>query len=357
MPRTPAKKARKTAAKQGAAKPAAKVARKLVAKVDPTKPHAARADSGASIRRPAIPALIRRAQGSLPMAMLRRFIDADLLAHSAALAFYAVLSLAPLLLILLWLTAQFVPGTQEAFMQQVVLLGGGDAERLARAIIEMPQGRRLYLERAAVLLTNAFKVEWLTNRVNQLLTQLRPALAESARREMERHASVVTERIIRRTANLAKQLSEPELKPLRVDKGIARMSAWRPVDVPDGGKLEQAKAPDGRAALRISAGPVTSASWRAKVLLQTGRYRFEGASRTAGVKPLPFGKNKGAGLRVSSAKAAGPHQLTGDSPWIPLSIDFELTAPETEVELLCELRASAGEAWFDLESLRLVQVK
>ncbi len=146
MPRTPAKKARKTAgkagaAKQGTAKPVAKAARKLVAEVDPTRPHAARTESGASTRRPAIQALIRRAQGSLPMAMLRRFIDADLLAQSAALAFYAVLSLAPLLLILLWLTAQIMPGTQDAFMQQVVLLGGGDAERLARAIVENAQAR------------------------------------------------------------------------------------------------------------------------------------------------------------------------------------------------------------------------
>src|SRR5688500_209539 len=81
MPRTPAKKLRKAgkhgadkhaaekhaagkhaAGKHEAAKPVAKVARKLVAKVDPTKPHAARADSGASTRRPAIQALIRRAQ-------------------------------------------------------------------------------------------------------------------------------------------------------------------------------------------------------------------------------------------------------------------------------------------------------
>ena len=78
MPRTPAKKLRKAgkhgadkhaaekhaagkhaAGKHEAAKPVAKVARKLVAKVDPTKPHAARADSGASTRRPAIQALIR----------------------------------------------------------------------------------------------------------------------------------------------------------------------------------------------------------------------------------------------------------------------------------------------------------
>jgi hypothetical protein len=109
-------------------------------------------------------------------------------------------------------------------------------------------------------------------------------------------------------------------------------------------------------ALHINAGPTTSASWRVKVLLAAGRYRFEGAARTAGVKPMAFGKNKGAGLRVSVAKQSTPHQLVGDSSWTKSSIEFVLTAPETEVELLCELRASAGEAWFDFESLRLVRL-
>ena len=37
---------------------------------------------------------VRRAGiGSLPMALLRRFIDAQVVTHAAALAFYAVLSL------------------------------------------------------------------------------------------------------------------------------------------------------------------------------------------------------------------------------------------------------------------------
>ena len=135
------------------------------------------------------------------------------------------------------------------------------------------------------------------------------------------------------------------------------MTVWRPVDAPKGGALEQAKTSDGRTTLRISAGPVTSASWRAKVLLIAGSYRFEGAVRTAAVQPLAYGKNKGAGLRVSTAKLAAPHQIIGDSPWKDLKVEFELSAPETDVELLCELRASAGEAWFDAESLRLVRLK
>ena len=157
-------------------------------------------------------------------------------------------------------------------------------------------------------------------------------------------------------AHLAKQLQEPELKPLAFDNGMTKLPAWRAVDPPKGGGMEQAKAPDGKAALHINAGPTTSASWRVKVLLAAGRYRFEGAARTSGIKPLAYGKNKGAGLRVSVAKQASPHQLAGDTPWTKSEIEFVLAAPETEVELMCELRASAGEAWFDLESLRLVRL-
>lgn len=115
--------------------PVKKAATKLVAKIDPTKPTAARAASGRSRRRPAIEALIRRAQGSLPAALLRRFIDVDLLSQAAALALYAMLSLTPLLLILVWLTSALLPGAQEALMQQIALLVGAEAEEVARTII------------------------------------------------------------------------------------------------------------------------------------------------------------------------------------------------------------------------------
>ena len=72
---------------------------------------------------------------------------------------------------------------------------------------------------------------------------------------------------------------------------------------------------------------------------------------------MAFGKNKGAGLRVSTARLAAPHQIVGDTPWKTMGVDFELSAPETEVELICELRAGAGEAWFDQGTLRLVRSK
>src|SRR5690606_23787688 len=95
--------------------------------LDPTKPTTSRAR---------IEEIVRRARGSLPAALLRRFIDAELLSQSAALALYAILSLAPLLLILVWLTSAILPGAREALMQQIAQLGGGEAEQVARTIVQ-----------------------------------------------------------------------------------------------------------------------------------------------------------------------------------------------------------------------------
>jgi membrane protein len=130
----PAASARDTAA------PAKPVAQKLAAKLDPTQAGGSK-QNGKSRQRPPIETLVRRAQGSLPAALVRRFIDVDLMAQAAALALYAVLSLAPLLLILVWLTSALLPGAQEALMRQIAMLVGSDAERVARTIITSAEAR------------------------------------------------------------------------------------------------------------------------------------------------------------------------------------------------------------------------
>jgi hypothetical protein len=75
----------------------------------------------------------------------------------------------------------------------------------------------------------------------------------------------------------------------------------------------------------------------------------------AGVKPLPSGLHQGAGLRVGGGLRQGDN-LVGDSSWKPVGARFQVERPAQEVEFICELRASAGEAWFDLDSLRVVKL-
>lgn len=92
-------------------------------------------------RRDRLARLSQRLQDSLPATLLRRFIDNDLLAHSAALSFYALISLAPLLLLVLWLTASLYPSAREALLMQIGALAGTDAREVANTVIESARDR------------------------------------------------------------------------------------------------------------------------------------------------------------------------------------------------------------------------
>jgi membrane protein len=84
---------------------------------------------------------LQRLRDSLPVALGRRFVETDLLTHSAALSFYALLSLAPLLVLLLWLVASLYPSAQDALMRQVGDLAGSGARDVATTVITNAQRR------------------------------------------------------------------------------------------------------------------------------------------------------------------------------------------------------------------------
>lgn len=84
---------------------------------------------------------IERLQESLPVALANRFIEIDLMTHAASLSFYALLSLAPLLVLLLWLTASLYPSAQEALLQQLVTLAGDDAAAVADTVLRNARER------------------------------------------------------------------------------------------------------------------------------------------------------------------------------------------------------------------------
>ena len=120
--------------------------------------------------------------------------------------------------------------------------------------------------------------------------------------------------------------------------------------------MEKVRSRDGRPALIIEAGPMTMASWRGKALLPPGRYRFEARAATEAVAAIGFGKTHGVGLRVGGRPRAQPVGLLNDQPWTRLQAEFEVKDAPEEVELICELRARQGTAWFDLASLRLTRL-
>lgn len=77
-----------------------------------------------------------RLRESLPWALAQRFVEVDILTHAASLTFFALLSLAPLLVLLLWLTASLYPSAQEALLEQVQAIAGAGAGQVANTVLE-----------------------------------------------------------------------------------------------------------------------------------------------------------------------------------------------------------------------------
>ncbi|WP_394696093.1 YihY/virulence factor BrkB family protein [Pseudoxanthomonas japonensis] len=82
-----------------------------------------------------------RASRSLPAALIRRFVETDLMTQAASLSFYALLSLAPLLILLLWLTASLYPPAQQSLLDQIQQLAGPSAGTVAETVIRNASDR------------------------------------------------------------------------------------------------------------------------------------------------------------------------------------------------------------------------
>jgi hypothetical protein len=226
---------------------------------------------------------------------------------------------------------------------------------VAKGVLETPDGRDAYRRRFGGLLTNTFNSAALVRRIDALADLLRPAVPAPEKRGFQEAVSELKSRIAQRREEMQRQLARLQAPLLQNTTGAAVLSGWQKFGEPVNGAMQETQSGDGRKLLHIQAGPGTTASWRTTARLPAGRYRFEGSVRTARVKPLTFGNSQGAVLRIwrpaSARSAAAPFDSAGEK----LSVEFELPR-EDEVYLGCEIRASAGDAWFDAASLRLVRV-
>lgn len=73
--------------------------------------------------------------------LVQRFLEHDVLALAAALSFYTTLSLAPLVVLVLWVTTALYPDAQEEFFRQVGLLVGPEVEGTTRLIVANAERR------------------------------------------------------------------------------------------------------------------------------------------------------------------------------------------------------------------------
>ena len=61
---------------------------------------------------------------------------------------------------------------------------------------------------------------------------------------------------------------------------------------------------------------------------------------------------RGAAIRIMGVPSVLASRLEGDRPWTDLTFEFE-QSDDGPVWFVVEVRASAGEAWFEAETIRV----
>ena len=231
---------------------------------------------------------------------------------------------------------------------------------VAQAVMKTPELRAAYRQRFGEMFTNHFQVAVLTNRIHQVVQRALPQLKAynpNLARDFENNSGSMKSRIMNRAQSLARQFGQPPPQPLKFPADGARLTDWRK-QPGNGGGQQDAVALDGKKTLWIKTAGEGGSSWRSRLPLENGRYRFECVAK---VKDVPAGaadlKGVGAGLRISGNTVPRKNQLTGNSGWEKLAFEFEVASGPQDVDLVCELRGSKGEVWFEADSLRLFRVQ
>ncbi len=231
----------------------------------------------------------------------------------------------------------------------------GEALRAIRGAGEFEPAWRDAVERAKGL---ALDPGWWETWIRQTRDRIAPQLRSRERAQLDGGVVHLRRRLEGRRLFLDQVVSQwRELAPSWTN-GVLKLSGWKVFDVPPEGGAQSLTNLAGLAgpALSLAAGPVTSSSWRSAVRLEPGSYRFSGRARTSGVQPLPFGTRQGVALRVLG-EGVQSMELVGDNNWRELSVDFRVADQPRILSFVCELRARAGQGWFDRESLQLLRLK
>lgn len=223
---------------------------------------------------------------------------------------------------------------------------------VARALTETAEDKRQYFLRVRKLRQTLYKEDVLTNTVLQIAARLKPVFETfdaGAGRNQAGAVEDLCRRIIARGVGLDQQLQR--------ELGVA----WDPKPLKDWQRRTAEGNPNfdevkdgGKPCLRIRAadGNGVTASWRTRVPLPPGRYIFSGRVRTVKVPPSND-PSLGATLRISGGQRRPG--ITGSTDWRKVEYEFSAGDGITDIELVCELKAARGEAWFDSGSLTLIR--
>lgn len=251
----------------------------------------------------------------------------------------------------------FIPhGMDQLFQDPGAPLYDPSPSLVSRTVLQSDRWREQYRERLKELSAILSPAEKWLEKIDERRDKLQPILESIDSDQAAAHRDRVNElkdRVQQRFQNLESLVNDGMPSALEFDEsGSLLLTDWYPV--PEGEEVAVDEVDQaGVRCYRVSREQFGdfAGSWRQRVWLSRGQYRFEARVKTDSVIPIPDDQGRGAGVRRSDTR--GLQDLTGTSDWQTVSLEFEVREDLRDVELILELRARTGTAWFDRDSLQL----
>lgn len=242
--------------------------------------------------------------------------------------------------------AVFLPsGVDQILVHADAPVRDGWRSRVPTALFGLP-GLQLQLRRRLrELSSNILSEQFLTNELARLQSRLDAAVADRPAVERDRlfpDRYSPPFRVHRRLQTVSRELATwPDPLPPWPPGHRVRPADWQ-VYVQFG--QADVTAPTNGPMHLIARAAGTIASLRTTLTVPAGAYRLTARARTSGVLAIRDQFGAGAGVRLTGSSRI--QALEGDTDWTPMSYEFQ-TSDDGPVGLIVELRADAGEVWFE----------
>jgi hypothetical protein len=178
--------------------------------------------------------------------------------------------------------------------------------------------------------------------------KLTPFDAQEAKR-FDQRGRDASERVKNRLAAIRIQLEDSaQLRSIGGKVALGKYAWERNADEKEADERDF----DGRNCFHVKAGLKKGGDFRLPLATGPGRYRLTGMVKTSSITAGKDESDKGLRLRISGLN--GVPALTGTNNWRTMSVEFSVA--EADPVLVLELRAAAGQAWFDRNSLTLTRI-
>jgi len=242
--------------------------------------------------------------------------------------------------------AIFLPsGVDQLLIHAEAPVRDGWRSRLPSALFQIPGVALQLRSRLRELTSNVLSESFLTHELTQIQARLDTAVATRSSADPSRLFSDRDNALLRvrqRLQVLRRELeSWPDPLPRWASGQRVVPTGWQPyVQHGEADVTAATNAPIHLVARRAG----TIASLRTSLTIPAGAYRLAAQARTHAVVPVRDQFGSGAGVRLTGSSRT--QSMAGTTDETPVFYDFEQT-DDGPVELILELRADAGEVWFD----------